>query len=59
MLCNNHEVIINRKRHIWVNKPVFQENKIHTFKIHLLSFYNTKKSNVRFFQIRLGTGLIR
>ena len=38
MLCNNHEVIINRKRHIWVNKPVFQENKIHAFKIHLLSF---------------------
>ena len=43
------QVIINTKRHSLVqfvlNQPVFQEYKIHNFKIHFFSFLNTKQTN--------------
>ena len=30
---------------LFLNQPVFQENKIYNFKIHLISFLNTKQTN--------------
>ena len=30
---------------LFLNQPVFQENKIYNFKIHLFSFLNTKQIN--------------
>ena len=37
------------KRHslvyLFLNQPVFQENKIYNSKIHLISFLNTKQTN--------------
>ena len=30
---------------LFLNQPVFQENKIYDFKIHLSSFLNTKQTN--------------
>ena len=43
------QVIINTKRHSLVvcssiSQPVFQENKIYNFKIHLFSFLNTNQT---------------
>ena len=41
----------------FLNQPVFQENKICNFKIHLFSILNNEQMLV-FFQTRLGTILI-
>ena len=30
---------------LFLNQPVFQENKIYNFEIHLFSFLNTKQTN--------------
>ena len=37
-----------------LNEPVFQENKIYTFKIHLFSFSNTKQTNHGIFSNMTG-----
>ena len=42
---------------LFLNKPVFQENKVYNFKIYVFSFWNTKQMMV-FFQTRLGKILI-
>ena len=42
---------------MFLNQPVFQENKNYNFKIHLFSFLNTKQT-VFFFEKRLGIILI-
>ena len=36
---------ITASHSLFLNQPVFQENKIYTFKIHLFSFFNTNQAN--------------
>ena len=43
---------------LFLNQPVFQENKIHNSNIHLFSFLNTKQTNDGIFLTRLGKVLI-
>ena len=43
---------------LFLNQPVFQENQIYNFKIHLFLFLNTIKQMMVFLQIRLGKILI-
>ena len=60
MLCNNHDVIINGKRHISVKISLFfKKTKFTLLKFSYCPFKTQKKSNVRFFRIRMGKGLIR
>ena len=37
-----------------MSHPVFQENKIYSFKIHLFSFWNIKKTNDGIFLNKTG-----
>ena len=39
---------------LFLNQPVFQENKIYTFKIHLFSFSNKKQINDCVFSNMIG-----
>ena len=44
---------------LFLSRPVFQENKIYNFKIHVISFLNTKQTNDGiFFWTPLGIILI-
>ena len=43
---------------LFLNQPVFQENKIYNFKIHLISFLNTKQTNDGIFFNKAGKILI-
>ena len=40
--------------HLFLNEPVFQENKIYNFKIHLFSFLNTRQTNDGIFLNKTG-----
>ena len=43
---------------LFLNQPVFSENKFCNFKVHLFSILNTKQTNDGFFRTRLGKILI-
>ena len=43
---------------LFLNQPVFQENKIYSFTVHLFSFLNSKQTSDGVFLTRLGKILI-
>ena len=47
--------------HLFLNQPVFQENKIYNFKVHLFSFLNSKQKNdcIYFFNAEENFSLVK